>query len=226
MSYTLRISSIDHVPTMGSSRLVGDEDGNVGCCTNFPCCSARHRTLYIYAALIWLIGTVICLVKGVEYLHHARIHDASNNATLAAILSGVIGGIVLGNTLFFNFATKNINRIEMLQDPKWHHAYRWEFYVFLVSINVLMVCLEKYVINDNDSTAYCVLSALDLSVGTALGYTLYVYILSWKFFGLRNNFFRKTGGLQEGEAGTSFFDSEPILNALLIPDDDKIAANA
>jgi hypothetical protein len=145
-----------------------------------------HKALYLIAVFIWVVGVVVCALKGAEYLQTARDEGATKAHVLVAMLVGVGSGLCIGQLAFAFIAKKTIDRIEMLDKPYWHASYNWKFYAFLTFINVTVNMLIKYVFHTKIS--YLIFAAMDLQVSVSLGYSLYVFFFNWKTFGLKNRF--------------------------------------
>ena len=187
MSYAIRVSSLDHVPTTSATKLAGDKKMTGDSrCRDFPCCRVSHKALYLIAATIWVVGVVLCGIGGAEDTRRAHELGAKPASLLFVILGGVGLGLLLGHFAFSYIAKKTLDRIEMLERTYWHSSFNWRFYVFLVSINVIMRVLEKYVWYNK--SAYMTYAALDLQVSVSLLYSLHVFIFNWRTFGLKNRF--------------------------------------
>ena len=184
MSYTMRVSSLDHVPTFSASRVAGKREDT--CCRGFPCCLVSHKSLYLVALFIWVVGVVVCTIKGMDYYRSAESKGAGKSELLGALLGGLLSGVCMGQLMFVWIAKKSIDRIEMLERPYWHASYSWKFYLFLTSINLTVIMLSRYLFHDRVSML--VFCALDLSVAASLFYSLYVFIFNWRTFGLKNRF--------------------------------------
>ena len=82
MSYAMRVSSLDHVPTFGATKVSGKREDT--CCRGFPCCLVSHKSLYLVAMFIWVVGVVVCTVKGVDYYRSAESKGAGQAGLLGA----------------------------------------------------------------------------------------------------------------------------------------------
>jgi hypothetical protein len=184
MSFAIRVSSLDHAPTVSATKLTGKKEDRF--CRDFPCCRLSHKALYLLSAAIWTTGLVICALKGADNLVKARDLGATRRQQLGALLGGISAGLVLGHFAFSYIAKKTIDRIEMLERTYWHASYNWRFYIFLVVINLTLQILEKFVWHDK--IAYLFYSTLDLQVSVSLLYSLHVFVFNWRTFGLKNRF--------------------------------------
>ena len=78
------VSSLDHVPTMSSSKVAGDkrEGGCEECCACEDCfaceecfaCEASHEFLFWFAAFIWFVGAFACLYRGYTLILQAMVY--------------------------------------------------------------------------------------------------------------------------------------------------------
>lgn len=184
MSYAIRVSSLDHVPTFGASKVAGDRKKQ--CCKGFPCCYTSHKSLYLVAGLVWCVGIVVTAIKGADFYRAAEDKGAGPANLLGALLGGLISGVCMGQLVFVWIAKKNIDRIEMLERPYWHAAFSWKFYSFLISVNALTVMLSRFVFTGR--LAMLFFCALDLNVSMSLFYSFYVYLFNWRTFGLKNRY--------------------------------------
>ena len=100
-----------------------------------------QRTLTVLAAFVWYAGGIALLLKGSALIKNAYAIDAQSLWAPAALLLGVIAGLLKGKFLFSKSCKKNIQRIRSLANPH--------------------VAAGNY-------TYLCLVGALDLSISFAL----------------------------------------------------------
>ena len=177
MSYIMRVASLDHAPTMSSSKVAGDkhEQGCDGCCA----CEVSHEFLFWFASFVWAIGAFACLYRGYTLVDEAQDLGAPQETVLFAVVPCIVMGVVLGYFMFMKLAHRNIDRIEKLARPLWYNGFRWQFYCFLIGFDCTIFILTEYF--SKTVNARLAWGSLDLSVGTSLTMSFFVYvlILSW-----------------------------------------------
>lgn len=204
MSFAVRVSSLDHAPTVSATRLAGNKNDDV-CCGNFPCCKVSHKALYLIAAAIWIAGVISCGVAAARDVKYAKQLGAKRGALLVVILTGIGCGMIFGHVLFSYVAKRSLDRIEMLEKTYWHSSFNWRFYLFLF-VNIATInILKEYAWYDK--VAYMFYATLELQVSVALFYSLYVFAFNWRTFGLKNRYATGLG--------------EPLLYAGNDSDDEK-----
>ena len=140
------------------------------------------RTLKILAALVWYIGGVVLLLKGIGQLERALDLRSGYTWPGFAMVAGVLLGIVKGRFLFAHACRKNLARIEALQQPKLWQFYRTGFFLFIFS----MILLGRFLSwsATGHYPALLGMAILELSLATALLGSSYI-------------FWQKPGGVEE-----------------------------
>jgi hypothetical protein len=128
--------------------------------------NTTSNTLIKLAALVWYIGVVVLITKSGFLFLDALKNGADQLFILMAVLSGIVIGKIKAKYLFYNIGKKNIDRINLLTNPKFWQFYRKRFFVFLF----LMIALGKYLsgVAYGENMALTALAVLELSVGFAL----------------------------------------------------------
>lgn len=126
--------------------------------------SAKH--LYLLAALVWIIGGLILLLKAGQLLSEAwalRPHDFRLGM---ALLAGMGLGTVKILILFRKACHRNLERIDSLESPRIWQFYRPRFFIFLTA----MVLLGAFLSHQAHGRYGLLLgvAALDLSLAIAL----------------------------------------------------------
>jgi len=185
MSYTMRVSSLDHAPTMSSTLLAG-ESSNGSCCVDFPCCEAfNHATLYVTASVIWLLGAFASVGDGMAHFKQAKNNGATHGQMMSTVISSVLLGLVMGYFGFMMLANRNINRISSLEKPKWHECFRARLWLFLMVFDGGTVFLFNYTAqgtSNMDITWQLVYSGVDYCCGVGLLLSFFVYPYRWSTF--------------------------------------------
>ena len=124
------------------------------------------NTLIKLAALVWYIGVVVLLTKSGFLFLEAQKNGADQLFILMAVLSGIVIGKIKAKYLFYNIGKKNIDRINLLTNPKLWQFYRKRFFAFLF----LMIALGQYLsgVAYGENMALIALAVLELSVAFAL----------------------------------------------------------
>jgi len=133
------------------------------------------RTLKILAALVWYMGGVILILKGVNLLIEAEALKLEQSWTLVAIVIGTLIGGLKAKYLFSQICEKNLNRIELLSHPKIWQFFKPGFFLFLALMIVTGATLSRLA-HHNHGLLISV-AILDLSIATALLGSSYVF---WK----------------------------------------------
>ncbi len=128
--------------------------------------NTTSNTLIKLAALVWYIGVVVLTVKSGALFFEALKGGAGQSFILMAVLCGIVIGMIKAKYLFYNIGKKNIDRIDLLADPKLWQFYRKRFFVFLF----LMIALGKYLsgVAHGENLALIALAVLELSIASAL----------------------------------------------------------
>ncbi len=128
--------------------------------------TTTSNTLIKLAALVWYTGVVVLIAKSSALFLEALKGGADQLFILMAILCGIVIGKIKAKYLFYNIGKKNIDRINLLTNPKLWQFYRKRFFVFLF----LMLALGKYLsgVAHGENMALIALAVLELSIAFAL----------------------------------------------------------
>ncbi|NNF15416.1 MAG: hypothetical protein HKN70_01655 [Gammaproteobacteria bacterium] len=127
---------------------------------------ASKNTLRTIAAVVWLSGGVVLLLKGITLFVQAVKLNPGQSWTWLAVATGLLIGAVKAKFLFGGFCRKNLNRIAALDNPQLWQAYRPVFYLFLMAMILLGATLSKMAIGNYP--ALLALIVLDFSIAAAL----------------------------------------------------------
>ena len=135
--------------------------------------NATAQTLKIFAALVWLLGGVILVGKGISLLFDANTIRAGQIGPWLGLLLGILLGVLQAKYLFSNFGRKNLTRIDELNHPKLWQFFRPGFFLALALMIATGVILSRMAVG-NFSFLIGV-AALDLIVGISLLGSIYVF---------------------------------------------------
>jgi hypothetical protein len=125
-----------------------------------------HQQLKILAALLWLVGGVVLLLKAAVLLGEAWRLDPALLWLGVAVATGVSIGIIKVKFIFRHVCRKNLLRIEQLEEPKLWAFYRPRFFLFLALMISMGATLSQAA--QGDYPMLIAVAILDLSVATAL----------------------------------------------------------
>jgi len=128
--------------------------------------NTTSNTLIKLAALVWYTGVVVLIAKSSVLFLEALMGGADKLFILLAILCGIMIGKIKAKYFFYNIGKENIDRINLLTNPRLWQVYRKRFFVFLF----LMIALGKYLsgIAHGKNMALIALAILELSIAFAL----------------------------------------------------------
>ena len=118
------------------------------------------------AALVWYTGVFVLLYKSTGMFIEALNSGAPVSVVVAAIIIGLVIGMIKAKYLFIHICQKNIKRIFGLTSPMIWQFYRVRFFFFLF----LMITLGNYAYRLSSGSIFLLLalSTLELSISTAL----------------------------------------------------------
>ena len=137
--------------------------------------NTNSNTLLKLAALVWYTGFVVLIAKSGTLFLDAQKGGADQIFILIAILCGIVIGKVKAKYLFYNIGKKNIDRINLLINPKLWQFYRKRFFIFLFS----MIAVGKYlsIVAHGNNMGLIALAVLELSIAFALFFSSHCF---WK----------------------------------------------
>ena len=141
----------------------------------------KHRSLYFLAALVWFVGAVVLLSKGVMILIHAEGIKGGQPWPWIAFGSGILIGAIKARLFLFKSCQKNLDRIAGPSNPRWWQFYRVGFFVFLAVVITLGIFVSR--LSGENYTTLCIIGAVDLSVGMGLFLSGYAFLKRSRKFG-------------------------------------------
>lgn len=125
-----------------------------------------HRNLRVLAALAWLSGGVVLLLKGTSLHLEALAQKPGDFLPWLAGSAGVLIGLIKVKFLFNRFCRRNLDRIAALEQPKVWQFFRPGFMVFLAAMIVFGAVLSRLALENYPLLIGVI--ALDFSLATAL----------------------------------------------------------
>jgi hypothetical protein len=185
MSYTMRVSSLDHAPTQSSTLLAG-ESSSGAFCAGFPCCAAfNHATLYVTASVIWLLGVFATAADGMKHFKQAKDSGATHGQMVGTLVSSLLLGLLGGYFGFCLLANRNIDRIGTLEKPQWWECFRARLWLFLILFDGGTIYLFNNVAQGTSNTDIVwqlIFSGIDYFVAMGLLVSFFVYPYRWSSF--------------------------------------------
>ncbi len=135
--------------------------------------NATARTLKILAALVWLLGGVILVAKGISLLFDANTIQTGRFGPWLGLMLGILLGALQAKYLFANFGRKNLTRIDGLNQPKLWQFFRPGFFLALALMIAVGVILSIMAVGN--FIFLIGVAALDLVVGISLLGSIYVF---------------------------------------------------
>ena len=96
------------------------------------------------AALTWIAGAMVLLLKGAALVIEARELRPGSLLNHVPLLVAPVIGFLKARFLFSNSCRKNLARIDTLPDPKLWQFFRPGFFLSLISMVLLGVCLSAF----------------------------------------------------------------------------------
>lgn len=124
------------------------------------------RCLNILAALIWYIGGLVLLLKGVSHLAEAEALEPGQAWPWLAVVAALALGILAAKYLFSKSCQKNLDRIAALDQPRIWHFFRPGFFVSLAIMIAAGATLSR--LAHNDYPFLIGVALLDLHLAIAL----------------------------------------------------------
>lgn len=128
--------------------------------------AVSKKTLRTIAAIVWLSGGIILLLKAASLLTQATALRPYATWPWLAVAAGFLIGAVKARFLFSGFCRKNLDRIAALTNPQFWQAFRPGFYVFMTAMVLLASALSKLAIGNYSGLLAMVI--LDISIAVAL----------------------------------------------------------
>jgi hypothetical protein len=124
------------------------------------------RTLKVLAAIVWVVGGMVLLLKGFGLLAQANDLRTGHHWPSIAVAAGLLIGGLKAKYLFRNACQKNLARIDALARPKIWRFFRPWFFLFLAAMILAGATLSR--LAQGNYPFLIAVAVLDLSIATAL----------------------------------------------------------
>lgn len=128
--------------------------------------NASTRSLKILSAIIWTIGCLVLVVKGVRLLIEADHLRPGLAWPWLAIGAGVLIGVLKARLVFDGFCRQNLARIDALKHPQLWQCFRPRFFALLSTMILAGAVLSR--LAHAYFAALITLAIIDISIATAL----------------------------------------------------------
>ena len=138
-----------------------------------PTGSVSARTLRILAALVWYIGALVLLWKGLALLSQAEALRPESGWPWPAAAGGILFGALKARLIYRRSIRRNLRRIAALEQPRV-----WQFFTpkFLIALTIMIGAGATLSRLAHGSYPFLIgVAALDLSISAALLGSSYVY---------------------------------------------------
>ena len=131
------------------------------------------KHLIIIAALVWYSGSISLGLKSLSLLKDAYQIYPNLIIIIASVIAGIFIGILKGKYLFVKSCRKNIERINQLQKVRAWSFFKPSFMLALAVMIATGATLSR--LAEANYVALLGVAILDLTIGTALFYSSFVY---------------------------------------------------
>ena len=129
-------------------------------------CAVSKRTVKAVAAIVWLTGGVVLLLKATSLLAQANALQPGSGWLQVAVVVALLIGAIKARYIFSAFCRSNLDRIAALEKPQLWQAFRPRFYLFLAAMILLAAILSK--LATGSYPGLIAVAMLDISIGVAL----------------------------------------------------------
>ena len=131
------------------------------------------KYLIIVSALIWYVGSISLFLKTITLLKSAFDIHSNIMIILLSVLLGLVIGFFKGKYLFIKSCRKNVQRINELKKVRFWLFFKPSFMIALAIMIATGATLSR--LAEGNYTALLGVAILDLTIGTALLYSSFVY---------------------------------------------------
>ena len=128
--------------------------------------TVSKRTAKAAAAIVWLTGAIVLLLKATSLLAQAYALRPGGDWLWVVVATAFLIGTIKARYLFNAICRKNLDRIAALQRARFWQAFRPRFYLFLIAMILLGAMLSK--LASGTYAALIAVAMLDISIGVAL----------------------------------------------------------
>ncbi len=131
------------------------------------------KHLIIAAAIVWYLGSISLVLKSLSLLKSAYLIYPNLMIIIASLIAGIVIGFLKGKFIFVKSCRKNIQRINELQNVKPWLFFKPLFMLALAAMITTGAILSRWA--EGNYAALLAVAILDLTIGTALFYSSFVY---------------------------------------------------
>ncbi len=131
------------------------------------------KHLILISAIFWYSGSISLGLKSVALLKNAFLMYSNLLIVILAALGGIVIGYFKGKYIFARSCRKNIQRINNLQKIRLWLFFKPSFMIALALMIAAGASLSR--LAEGNYHALLAVGALDLTIGTALFYSSFVY---------------------------------------------------
>ena len=128
--------------------------------------TVSRRTLTTLAAIVWHIGGIVLLLKGVSLIGEADSLRPEQNWQWTFVVAGLLLGLLKARFLFSKFWHKNATRIDTLDEPRLWQFFRPGFFLMLAVMILAGATMSRLAAGHYQSLIG--VATLDLSLAMAL----------------------------------------------------------
>ncbi len=118
------------------------------------------------AAIVWISGGVILVLKGYSVLAGAKRLNPQLSWPWIAAFSGILLGLLRSKVLFVKSCKKNLQRIEALNTPRAWQFYKPWFFAALALMILLGAVITRAA--EGNYVLLNIVGMVDLSIGAGL----------------------------------------------------------
>lgn len=143
----------------------GDEDRKS--CKNFPCCVVSKKILFWEAAVIFAIGSILCLYLSSKWFLfcYRKSNEMITNPIIIGLICGIVGGLLQGYFIFCKLFNRNVTRILALNGPRLHNCFSLRFYIFFAIFDSLCIILTNLYVKSVEAAVTVGSILLMVSIG-------------------------------------------------------------
>jgi hypothetical protein len=135
--------------------------------------SVSRRILNILAALVWIIGGVVLVIRGTSLLLEAERLSPGRSWPWLGAAAALLLGSLQARFVFIKSCHKNLDRIAALDRPRIWQFYRAGFLVFMAAMIATGITLSRMA--HGNYPFLVAVAAVELNIAVALLGSSHVY---------------------------------------------------
>jgi hypothetical protein len=128
--------------------------------------NTSRKTLINISAIVWILGGIVLLLKGISLIKAAQIIYPSIIVISIIIIVALLVGLIKGKFLMGKFCKNNIKRINNIVEPKIHQFFEPKFILFLILMILTGITLSNLAVGNYGFLL--AVGCLDFALSTAL----------------------------------------------------------